>query len=359
MIPADIVYFVRDGDYNEELRFSLRSVAKNVPHKRIWIVGYTPKWVRNVKSVRGNLQGSKWLNVLDNLRLICEKVDAEQFVVMNDDFFVTQAVDALPALRRGETLIEHIAHVKGHGSWRDSLLATMKMLRELGYQDPLSYELHVPVIMERAKLAEVVKVAEQVKGNPPQWRTLYGNMHSVEAIVAKDNKVSRRRQKYSEGSFESSDESTFNVLLKPKMEALFPDRCEYEESGGTIARVNYTGDPDMTTYRTTVYPALMVRVFDRNFKFVGGRLRVRDAEDEKAMDDFVASHPQYHIYKTERDVSPKPVIIEQPQPTAVPNSLKPTLGELRDALRAQGLPVTGTRDQLEERLAAAYEDEAS
>ena len=35
----DIVYFVKDTPTNEELRISLRSVAKNMPHKRVWVFG--------------------------------------------------------------------------------------------------------------------------------------------------------------------------------------------------------------------------------------------------------------------------------------------------------------------------------
>ena len=32
----DIIYFVKDCFINEELRFSLRSVAKNLPHRKVW-----------------------------------------------------------------------------------------------------------------------------------------------------------------------------------------------------------------------------------------------------------------------------------------------------------------------------------
>ena len=41
----DIVYFVKEWPTNEELHYSLRSVAKNMPHKRVWIFGGHPKGV--------------------------------------------------------------------------------------------------------------------------------------------------------------------------------------------------------------------------------------------------------------------------------------------------------------------------
>lgn len=38
----DLVYIVKNSEVNEDLRYSLRSVAKFVPHNKIWIVGYKP-----------------------------------------------------------------------------------------------------------------------------------------------------------------------------------------------------------------------------------------------------------------------------------------------------------------------------
>ncbi len=39
----DIVYFVKESAQNEELRYSLRSVEKNFPHRNVWFVGGKPK----------------------------------------------------------------------------------------------------------------------------------------------------------------------------------------------------------------------------------------------------------------------------------------------------------------------------
>ncbi|MFF3129757.1 hypothetical protein ACFVRD_48125 [Streptomyces sp. NPDC057908] len=40
----DIVYVVRPWNQNEQLRYSLRTLA-NLPHRRVWIAGYCPTWV--------------------------------------------------------------------------------------------------------------------------------------------------------------------------------------------------------------------------------------------------------------------------------------------------------------------------
>ena len=52
----DAVYYVRPGDRNDELRYSLRSLA-NLPHDRVWIVGHTPPWVTGIESIQGNTVG--------------------------------------------------------------------------------------------------------------------------------------------------------------------------------------------------------------------------------------------------------------------------------------------------------------
>ena len=65
MSIMDLVYIVKNSEVNEDLRYSLRSVAKFVPHDKIWIVGYKPSWVQNVEylPVPQNL-GSKWKNLI-------------------------------------------------------------------------------------------------------------------------------------------------------------------------------------------------------------------------------------------------------------------------------------------------------
>ena len=106
MRKYDVVYFVRKGDQNEELRYSLRSLV-NLPHRKVWIVGHTPAWVTGVESIPGNVFREKWWNVVDNLRLAALHVKAEQFVVMNDDIFLMRPPSLAPCYRG--PLVEQIA----------------------------------------------------------------------------------------------------------------------------------------------------------------------------------------------------------------------------------------------------------
>lgn len=62
----DIVYFVKESDENEELRYSLRSL-KNFPHKRVWFYGGCPKGLKpDVHVYVEQNEQNKWQNVNKN-----------------------------------------------------------------------------------------------------------------------------------------------------------------------------------------------------------------------------------------------------------------------------------------------------
>src|SRR5690606_40329879 len=93
----DVVYLVRPGNRNEELRWSLRTLV-NLPHDRVWIVGHLPNWIdrHKVQYLRTEQYELKHTNTLNNLATACDHSDiSDRFVLMNDDFFVLQPVDQL------------------------------------------------------------------------------------------------------------------------------------------------------------------------------------------------------------------------------------------------------------------------
>ena len=69
----DIVYIVKNTEYNGELRYSLRSVCKNFPHRNIWIVGNLPKGIKC-----DYFQPVKQFNNLDKYANVHILMDADQ-----------------------------------------------------------------------------------------------------------------------------------------------------------------------------------------------------------------------------------------------------------------------------------------
>ncbi|ANA86449.1 hypothetical protein BH762_gp070 [Gordonia phage OneUp] len=223
-----LVYIVRPGE-NEELRMSLRSL-RNLPHDEVWIVGDKPSWVSDeVNFIQGNLGPTSHDNVYNNIRLACAHPDvADEFVIMNDDFFITEQMPTIPNWYRS-TLDEHIALPRvqrQRGWWLESLTLTRIALLAHGIKVPLSYELHVPFAVNKAAMGETLTQFSYVNpGNPPQWRSLYGNMHQIPAEPHEDckryvgNELVRPLHSCDDGSF---------FLIERELQQLFPEPSKYE-----------------------------------------------------------------------------------------------------------------------------------
>jgi hypothetical protein len=184
------VYFVKPGDENNELKFSLRSVDKNLDVDDVVIVGSTPSWVKNVTSIRGNRYANKEWAIKDNLMILAEHPSLpDEVLVMNDDFFLMKPYEYVSEYR-GSLRDQFNGLGNRGGWWGTSLGVTLDWLESQGVKEPRSYEIHKPVLMNRTRLAEALHRMEPVYPIP-QWRTVYGNLHEVEAVVGVDCKVSK------------------------------------------------------------------------------------------------------------------------------------------------------------------------
>lgn len=225
----DVVYPVRPGDSNEELRYALRTLEANFPHAKVWIAGYKPAWVTNVEYLPGNDRSSPRANLYWNILNVCRIPElSDDIVLMNDDFLLTAPVMDIPILYRG-LLRDHIAMPRvqrGHDWWRESLQTTLTCLQAHGIREPLSYELHTPFVVNRHLMAETLELFQHVTpGNPPQWRTLYGNLHNIGGTQSVDGKA------YRPGPvavpFHSTDDSSWRYFA-PHFRKTFPTACRYE-----------------------------------------------------------------------------------------------------------------------------------
>ena len=220
--PLAVVYYVRRGDRNEELRYSLRSLV-NLPHGPVWIVGYKPSWVRGVQYVEGNRGRSAEHSAVDNLRLACEHLEADRFVVMNDDFYIRQPVQAVPSLHAG--LLEERISAAATGYGRQ-LRAAAALLSDRGFKHPLAWTLHIPLVVVRETLAGVLSLVG-IRSPIPEWRTVYGNVARVPGYPADDVKVRRASDPMPAGPFLSTQDGSFPAVL-PHLRRLFPGPSEYE-----------------------------------------------------------------------------------------------------------------------------------
>src|SRR5690606_42080189 len=65
------------------------------------------------------------------------------------------------------------------GRYRSGAAATMRLLQELGIKEPLSYELHIPMVVDRDRMLEVLNLPQARRIPVLHKRTLYGNLAGV------------------------------------------------------------------------------------------------------------------------------------------------------------------------------------
>jgi len=216
--PLDIVYPYRQTPDDAEFRYSLRSLA-NMEHGRVWIVGDIPQWVRNVEHIPNrNLPRSRFRNALDNVLKACTTEDiTDQFILMNDDFFVVQKTGPPAPAHRGPIGAAHRRRPPSRrrrsqqgAPWLQGIWDTAELLKRWGIIDPLSYELHMPLVVERAGMAELLTRALQEGASVNlQQRTLYGNAHHIGGDVTTDVKVAPGAHTLPPGPFVSTNNRSF------------------------------------------------------------------------------------------------------------------------------------------------------
>ena len=190
----DVVYFVKHSEENDELKYSLRSL-KNLNHGRVFIAGYKPSWVSEaIEHIPVKQSGKKYENVRNNwLAALNDPRLSEDFIIMNDDFFIMQPTKQIPVLRRMEN-IEHYIELYTKLNPASHYVATMKKARDVlnswGITEISSYELHVPMLINKKKMQEIFEKAP----NGGHLRTLYGNYYNLQGERIHDVKVIRDDQ---------------------------------------------------------------------------------------------------------------------------------------------------------------------
>jgi hypothetical protein len=80
---------------------------------------------------------------------------SDDFIYMNDDFFVMEPVEQLPRWYTGTLLDEYKQRAGVYGTHRFPYIAAFKntdaMLRRIGVANPLDYSLHIPTIFNKRK----------------------------------------------------------------------------------------------------------------------------------------------------------------------------------------------------------------
>lgn len=227
----DYVYICGPGE-NEELKYSIRSVIKNAPVGKVWVVGQSPDWYSGNK-INIPQDEQKYINAINNLKAICDSKDiSDSFILMNDDFYIVNPISNIKYMYSGslEEKVGKYIDLVPNSSYTRRLQETHRRLLKDGVSNPLDYELHVPMPMNKANLRQCLDIPKVL------WRSMYGNLFNVGGIQMPDVKVylagALRRNSYSlddlKYDYLSSDDSSFKLIKKTVLEKMFPEPSNYE-----------------------------------------------------------------------------------------------------------------------------------
>lgn len=226
----DFVYICRPGE-NEELRYSIRSVIANFPKAKVWVVGEKPDWYSG-NFILVKQKATKYSNARNNLQAICDSEEiGEKFILMNDDFFIVKPISHIGYVHGGplSEKIKYYNELTPNSSYVRSLQETHRRLLKRGVENPLDYELHVPMPMNKAGLRMSLH-------HTSLWRSTYGNILGVGGDQISDVKVyfngplmdKTYDYKDLEQPYLSTDDRSFDQVLEDILLDMFPAPSKYE-----------------------------------------------------------------------------------------------------------------------------------
>lgn len=227
----DVVYILKEDIDPKELRYSLRSVAANFPHRSLWFVGGQPAgFTPDGRIIHKQCGANKWENVKSSLfEIIRNKDITEDFYLFNDDFFVMQPFTGDFINYAGGTLEHRIQELHrdtgGTSPYCKMLEKTRAELLSEGY-DSISFCVHLPMLINKTKLADILSTL-----GSPMFRSVYGNMARIPYIYHEDVKIYDRETVPSpDCDYLSTMEDSFNFgKVGEYIRAQFPKPCRFEE----------------------------------------------------------------------------------------------------------------------------------
>ena len=222
----DIVYFVKDTPTNEELRYSVRSLA-NFPHGKVWFYGGCPDGLKPDRHVYVKQdQPTKWANIFKMYKMVCNNKEiSEDFWLFNDDFFIMKKVKKGPNYYEGDLYKRVVTLEDAHGGitpYSQQLRYTLQELEGMVCETK-NYALHVPMLMNREKGKELCNI---ISG--PMIRCVYGNYFKVGGEDHRDVKIDRLDRVAKDTEYLSTNDKSFKGMVGDQIRATFPDKCKYE-----------------------------------------------------------------------------------------------------------------------------------
>lgn len=227
---SDVLYILGRGSKHEdmELRLSLRSLEANCKDAdRLFIVGNCPRWVEEVVHIPMEDTYVAEVNAFLKILRACETDISNDFLLMNDDFFMLQPFSAkdYPYFCRG-----YLEDRISDDPYGKSIENTCDFLQEHGKPRPLDFDVHCPMRINKGAFLLLKDTAEKVKNDDTGLlcRSLYGNIFNKTGVGCTDPKL--REDVWKEPNLTgciSTSDACDNILKK--LENLFNKKSRWEK----------------------------------------------------------------------------------------------------------------------------------
>lgn len=166
------------------------------------------------------------------LKAISESTEiTEDFLLMNDDFFIVKPVDKIEPFNGGllKDKVDQYRVLHGSGMYLNLIENTYSHLVRSGIKDPIDYDIHVPMPMSKSGLRNICHL-------PCLPQSLFGNMNNIGGNTISDvkhydtPKMKSKSYDYLNGDlpFISSEDRSFNDVYEDVLKDLFTEPSSYE-----------------------------------------------------------------------------------------------------------------------------------
>jgi hypothetical protein len=243
MAATDVVYVLGSGSNwkNNEIRFSLRSLEKNLMEfRKIWVVGEKPEFLKNVHFVPhpDELLNNADGNIIKKVLRICqEKSLTNNFLFINDDHLVLKPIIAveIKPYHKGD-LQSFTKEFFELNFWRGRLFRTKNILLQKGFST-FHFDCHIPMVINKHKFPQVISQFDFERNIGYTMKSLYGNVMYPDAPLMNGEKVTLFRPytikdlkiRTSNALFASFNDDGLTPMLKEWLLETFADPSKFED----------------------------------------------------------------------------------------------------------------------------------
>ncbi len=245
--PIDVVYVLGTGSKwdNNEIRFSLRSLEKNLKNMgRVFVVGECPAFLQNVIHIPATDEFNPNVNADGNIirKVLAACKDerlSDDFLFINDDHLVLTPVEAdkVPPFHKGN-MQKYPPQYWKLNYWRTRLQRTMETLVQTELPT-YHFDCHTPIVFNKHQFVEIMQAFNYVDGVGLTMKSLYGNvvyaakgvrvrLKNQKRTVFHNYTMQQLEERLSECDFMSFNDQGLSRSLKRWLFAKFPEPSAFE-----------------------------------------------------------------------------------------------------------------------------------